>query len=199
MPEKGASHFEGATEGIDVELHKVGGKHPGGKPIAIGRWTFETPVVRRVVEDRLEGQALNACAGKTKLNHGAGEIVRNDINTERDADYHFDVCEIDQHFPEHSFDVVVFDPPFDQGQADEHYDGMHASDLGKARKALAKLTKPGGTLLEFGWNSHGAESFRGWGRDEIHLFQRGPCLQDVILVVDRNHQTKLTEVSVHAD
>ncbi len=181
-------------EPYDVSVHTVGGKHPGGKPIAMGKWTFEVPVVRTIVEGYLDGRVLNACAGKTKLNHGTGEIVRNDINEKRDAQYHYDVCEIDQHFPSDSFDVVVFDPPFDQSQADEHYDSMHASDLGKARKALAELVAPGGLLLEFGWNSHGAEKFKGWSRESLHLFQRGPCLQDVILVVDRNHQTRLTEM-----
>lgn len=183
-----------ATNGFDVEIHQVGGKHPGGKPIAIGRWTFETPVVRRVVEDTLGNEVLNACAGKTQLSEaGNRNIVRNDINPDRDADYHLDVCEIDDHFEENSFDTVVFDPPFDQGQADEHYDGMHASDIGEARKALAKLICPGGKLIELGWNSHSVAAWRNWTREELHIFERGPCLKPVFLTVDWNHQTPLVQ------
>lgn len=177
-----------------MSIHKVGGKERGGKPAAIGRWTFQTEQVRRIVESHLEGRVLNACAGKTKLTHGNGEIVRNDLNPERDADYHYDVCGIDEYFPSDSFDTVVFDPPFDQDQADEHYDGMHASDINAARQALAELTAPGGAIVEFGWSSHGAEAYRGWSREVLTLFQRGPCLQDVIMTVDRNHQTRLTHL-----
>lgn len=185
---------ESAADGFDVEIHQVGGKHPGGKPIAIGRWTFETPVVRRVVEDALGNEILNACAGKTKLSDAGGHvIVRNDINPERDADHHFDVCEIDEHFDGNSFDTVVFDPPFDQGQADEHYDGMHASDIGEARKALAKLVCPGGKLIELGWNSHSVAAWRDWTREELHIFERGPCLKPVFLTVDWNHQPPLIQ------
>jgi hypothetical protein len=178
---------------MKMALTKVGGKEPGGKPQAIGRWTFQTSCVRTVVESHLEGTVLNACCGKTKLRHGTADIVRNDINTDRDADHHIDVCVIDDHFSPGTFDVVLFDPPFDQDQADEHYDGMHASDLNQARQALATLTAPGGKLIEFGWSSHGADAYKGWKREELRLFQRGPCLQDVIMTVDKNHQTTLRE------
>lgn len=180
------------ADGFDVEIHRVGGRHPDGTPIALGRWTFETPVVRHVVEDTLSGRILNACAGKTKLSAaGDREIVRNDINPERNADYHYDVCEIDDHFDADTFDVGVFDPPFDQGQADELYDGMHASDLGRAREALATLVRPGGRLVELGWNSHSVAAWDGWDREALHIFERGPCLQPVFCAVDRNVQTTL--------
>lgn len=188
------------VDGYDVDIHQVGGKHPGGKPIAIGRWTFETPVVRRVVEDNLGDEVLNACAGKTKLSQpGDREIVRNDINPERDADHHYDVCEIDRYFEPNTFDTVVFDPPFDQDQADEHYEGMHASDIGQARAALAPLVRPGGKFIELGWNSHSVSAWSDWTRKNLHIFERGPCLQPVFLTVDWNHQRPLTEVKAVAE
>src|SRR6056297_1529565 len=57
------------------------------------RWTFQSNKIREWVEERLQGRVLNACAGRTKLVHD-GEIVRNDIDEERDADLHVDVCEV---------------------------------------------------------------------------------------------------------
>ena len=104
------------ADGYDISVHRVGGKHPDGKPIAIGRWTFEAPQVRSVVESEcgVDTNVLNACAGKTKLSTHKRQVVRNDLNPERSAHTHYDVCEIDEHFGEDSFDVVVFDPPFDQ-------------------------------------------------------------------------------------
>jgi hypothetical protein len=176
------------------QVHNIGGKEPDGKPACIGRWTFQTQKVRKEVESHLRGRVLNACAGKTKLRTEAvDEIVRNDINEDRDADTHFDVCEIAGHFDE-KFDVVVFDPPFDQKQADELYSGMHARDVGEARKQLAELVTIGGTIVELGWSMWGAaDYFDGWDRDETHVFRRGiPDRPPVFVTVDTKRQMTLS-------
>lgn len=182
------------TEPYLVKIHRVGGRERDGSPTYIGPWTFKTRMVREVVEGWLLGRVLNACAGKTKLSHN-GEIVRNDLNPERDADYHVDVCEATKHFDAHSFDTVVFDPPFDQAQADEHYESMHARQLAPARKELSHLVRPGGVFLELGWNMHSPSSFDGWTREQLHIYNRGPTLQPVFLTVDRRktRQANLNE------
>lgn len=187
-----AGALQTRENGHDVTIHRIGGRNRDGSPSFIGPWTFQCDQVRRVVEDALTGRVLNACAGKTKLNH-SGEIVRNDLNPERDADHHVDVGTIDELFEPDTFDTVVFDPPFDQGQADEHYESMHARQLVPARKKLIELVRPGGVFVELGWNLQSASEQRGWGRDALHIFDRGPTLQPVFLTVDRNHQRRLTD------
>ena len=172
-------------------LHTIGGKHPDGTPIALGAWTFEAPQVRRVVESYLRGRVLNACAGKTHLSHD--DVHRNDLDERRDADTHHDVCSLDEYLPAESFDVVVFDPPFDGEQAAEHYDGNTvgrgpSGGIWEARDALAALTAPGGCVLSVGWNSVGLQSHRAFAREAVHLFQRVQK-PDVVLVVDRKQQT----------
>ena len=173
---------------IDYPLYvrNVGGREPDGSPTFIGPWTFSARMVREVVEDAIEGRTLNACAGKTELSHDV-EIVRNDLNPEMDADYHYDVMEIDEHFDEESFDSVVFDPPFDQEQAREHYDGMHDTRRGPARRKLMELVRPGGVFLECGWNDHGPGLGYddSWYREECHRYRRGPSYQPMFLTVDR--------------
>lgn len=180
-----------SQQAYPVYVHRLGGRDKDGKPSFLGRWTFDTTVVRRVVEDALQGRVLNATAGKTRLRHGGGEIVRNDINPDIPADTRYDVCVIDEHFDPGSFDTCILDPPFDAGQAEKRYEGFHAKEVTAAREALSNLVAPGGVLVEFGWNSHGAAAYRGWVRKEMHIFQRGPCLPDVFGVIDRNTQTKL--------
>ena len=178
-----------------LKIHNVGGREPDGEPSYIGRWTFETKIVRDVVERCIEGRVLNACAGKTELDHD-GEIVRNDLNPDRDADVHHDVCSIDEVFEPCSFDGVVFDPPFDQTQAEEHYDGLHDRQRGPARRKLAELVRPGGIFIELGWNDHGpALAFDGWEREECHRYRRGPSYQPIFLTVDRrkSRQTRLLD------
>jgi hypothetical protein len=170
----------------------IGGKEPDGKPAAIDRWTFQTKKVRDTLLPFLNGRVLNAFAGKTRLDEYKRGIeeVRNDLNPDRDADYHVDAADLGEIFDDRTFDVVVLDPPFDQQQADEHYDSMHARDMGEIRKTVAPLVKPGGRIVEFGWNLWGAaDYFDGWVRDEKLLFRRGiPDRQPMLMVVDRKAQ-----------
>lgn len=180
------------ANGHEVVIHRIGGRNRDGSPSFIGPWTFRCDQVRRVVEDALTGRTLNACAGKTKLHHSA-KIIRNDLNPDRDADCHVDVEAIDTAFIADSFDTVVFDPPFDQSQADEHYESMHARQLGPARDKLLTLVRTGGVFVELGWNMHSANEQPGWEREALHIFDRGPTLQPVFLTIDRNHQRRLTD------
>lgn len=180
--------------GIPPEnIHKVGGREKDGSPTYIGPWTFRCGMVRRVVEDAMHGRVLNACAGKTRLSsHAADEIVRNDINPEMDADHHHDVTAIDELFSPSSFDTVVFDPPYDQTQADEHYEGMHDRERGPARRKLAGLVRPGGTFVELGWNPHSvSDGSDEWDGEPFHLFLRGPSYQPVFLTIDHRNQMRL--------
>jgi len=62
-----------------------GGRDPDGSARMLSRWTFGYTPAREIVQEYLSGRVLNACAGRTKLNH-EGEIVRNDLNPEIDAD-----------------------------------------------------------------------------------------------------------------
>ncbi len=129
--------------------------------------------------------------GKTLLEHD-GEIVRNDLNPDRDADLHVDVCEIADHFVPGEFDTVVFDPPFDDHQAEDKYDGLRADGVLEAFGEFAKLVRPNGRVITFGWNSWGMSSIDAFEREETILLQRGPCLRDVIVTVDRRTNHSIT-------
>ena len=167
-----------------TEIVSNGGRETDGSPRMLSRWTFQYGPARSFVEKRLEGRVLNACAGKTKLNHD-GEIVRNDLNPDRDAETNHDVAEIADHFEPRSFDTVVFDPPFDEKQAETKYDGLHAMDVYAALEQFEELVRPGGLVICFGWNSWGMRSFGAFEREDTVLFQRGPIHRDVIATVDR--------------
>jgi hypothetical protein len=80
---------------------------------------------------------------------------------------------------------VVFDPPFDEKQAETKYDGLHAKDVYSALEQFNQLVRPGGLVITFGWNSWGMRSFGAFERVETTLFQRGPIHRDVIVTVDR--------------
>jgi hypothetical protein len=182
-------------DGYDLTIWPPGGKEKDGTPRHVGRWTFQNGLIRYQVERVIHGDVLNACAGKTELRHRKGTILRNDINEDIDADTHHDVEAIDEHFSERSFDTVVFDPPWSQKQADEHYDGMHARQSGPARRKLGRLVRPGGTFVELGFNMYAPEDIndlQGWSREEVHIFRRGPGGRPpAYMVVDRYPQMTL--------
>ena len=189
----------GVVELEDDDTTNIGGKEPDGKPAAIGRWTFKTKKVRDTLLPFLEGRVLNAFAGETRLDEYKRGIteVRNDLNSDRDAEYHVDAVDLGELFDEESFDVVVLDPPYSQTQSEEHYDGLHARDMGAVRKAAAPLVKPGGCIVEFGRSLWGAaDYFDHWEREEKLLFRRGiPDRDPILMVVDRRiNQATLEEV-----
>lgn len=164
-----------------------GGRADNGSHHTLGRWTFEYDPARDFVEKRLHGRVLNACAGRVELHHPeqTQEIVRNDLNPAIEADLHADVITISEHFEELSFDVVVFDPPFDDNQADDKYDGLRVDSVLDAFQEFQTLVRPDGRVITFGWNSWGMKSIGAFTREETVLLQRGPCLRDVIVTVDR--------------
>ena len=170
-------------QGVD-SIVSNGGRDPDGSARMLSRWTFRYAPARAIVHKYLDGRVLNACAGRTTLDH-EGEIVRNDLNPEVDADLHLDVVDLADHFGAGSFDTVVFDPPFDERNAETNYDGMHAGAVYEAHRVFNELVQPGGTVLTFGWNSWGMRSFDAFERVETTLLQRGPIHRDVIVTVDR--------------
>jgi len=170
---------------MTVRRIKIGGKTGDGDPVYFSPWTFEVPQIRKLVEMWLAGEVLNACAGKTKLDHD-GPIHRNDIDEDGDADSHFDVRELDQHLERHRFDTVVYDPPYTAEMADRHYDGNHVGRKWEARGPIADVTASGGHVLTFGYNSDGFDGWDGWERLATYYF-RTPNWSghDIALSVDR--------------
>lgn len=179
-----------------IQVIGNGGRNEDGSPRTLSRWTFEYGPAREIVEDYIHGpdgyRVLNACAGRTKLDTPV-EVVRNDLNPDIDADLHVDVAEIDEHVVG-TFDAIIFDPPFDEKQAEDKYDGMHAGDMYAALESFRSLSHMSTVVLCFGWNSWGMQSFDEFDREEIYLLQRGPCLRDVIVTVDRRNSGTLGDV-----
>jgi hypothetical protein len=147
------------------------------------KWTFQCDKIRREVEAQLEGRVLNACAGKTKLNH-EGEIIRNDLNEERDADLHVDVNEIAEHFEPNSFDVVIHDPPFSKKQAESTYDGLSPVDEGNAMEQYDQLLKPGGKVIKFGFSTTCMPGQKDYVRTLVCIFNTLGRMNDWLMTVD---------------
>jgi len=88
------------------------------------RWTFEDDNIREWVESHCSGRVLNACAGKTELQH-SNEVVTNDLDSDIETDVSVDVAALAGEFPSQSFETIVFDPPWSLYQSNLRYDGRH--------------------------------------------------------------------------
>jgi len=148
------------------------------------RWTFECDKIRHWVESHLHGDVLNACAGKTKLEHD-GDIHRNDINPERDADTHFDVLKLTEHIEPNSFDVIVHDPPFSKNQADSTYDGIQPADEAQAMREFDQLLRQGGKVIKFGFSTTCMPGSMDYTRQEVAIFNTLGRMNDWLGTVDK--------------
>ena len=156
--------------------------------VSPNRWTFQSTEIRHWVEERLRGRTLNTCAGKTKLAHDH-EIVRNDLDENRDADLHVDVCEIANHFEAGSFGTIVYDPPFSENQANESYDLGDGETVVAGRDAIAKrqfdeLLKPGGWVIQFGFTTTCMPASMDYDRREVAVWNTLGRCNDYLSVVD---------------
>lgn len=93
------------------------------------KWTFESKPIREWVEQRLDGTVLNACAGKTRLQH-TGRVYTNDLSNDIETDTSVDVAKLSLEYDEDTFDTIVFDPPWTLYQSNLRYDGRHVHSTG---------------------------------------------------------------------
>lgn len=154
------------------------------------KWTFEHPAVRRYVEERLEGRVLNLFAGKTTLRH-SGEVVRVDIDPNREPDHCIDAEMIDEYYQPDTFDTVILDPPYNVRKAREKYGGEYVGKFTLIKDKVTDMVRLGGTTLHFGYDSTGMSQSRGYEKDEIALINHKGDHNDTICVVETRVQATL--------
>lgn len=168
-------------EPVKTELYTVSGH----------KWTFEDKATRKWVQERLSGRVLNACAGETELRY-SGDIVRNDINEDRPADYHTRVRELPKLLGSDGFDTIVYDPPWSVFQSNEEYDGEMVGENRIMAEALHELLRQGGTVIGFGYRSTVMPADLGYKRQEVAIFNTIGRTKDYFGVVDKRMNGDVT-------
>ena len=120
----------------------------------------------------------------------------NDLNHETAAEYHME-CEsflASLIFKGVEADLIIMDPPYSPRQVKECYDSigikMAQEDAwgGAARKRrrnlINQLTKKGGVVLTFGWDTNGMGG-KEWEIEEIMLVAHGADHNDTICMAER--------------
>ena len=119
--------------------------------------------------------------------------ITNDLNPEYDTDYHLDALDFLIPFEGESVDGVLFDPPFGPRQVSECYKGFgipvtmqttQASFYTNIKKEIARIVKPNGKVISFGWNSGGIGKTNGFTITRILLVAHGGWHNDTICTVE---------------
>ena len=152
------------------------------------RWTFSIKPIKELLKHELtQGLWIEPFAG---LYSPAG--VKNDLNPDNPADYHMDARDFLKLFSENSVDGVLLDPPYSPRQVRECYDGI-SGDLkwdgrctfwSETKNLCARVIKPGGKVICFGWNSMGLGVNRGFEMRRILLVPHGGSKNDTICTVE---------------
>ena len=164
-----------------------GGYHKGDNSMKITRKgapanhnTFSIPPIRKWIDEhafsRSGNLVIDPFARTSKLAH-----ITNDLNPAFDTDYNLDALDFLRIFSDESVDVVLFDPPYSLRQLKECYNGIghdltsHESRyfFSDMRTEIARVLKPGGICLSFGWSTGGIGKKRNMKITDILIVPHG--------------------------
>lgn len=116
--------------------------------------------------------------------------IRNDADESREAESHADGLDFLRGMAAKSLDGVIFDPPYSTEQALRKYKPKHNGTAGRAeywarcKDEIARIVRPGGKAICFGWDSTGIGKTRGFELQRVLLLCHGACHNDTIVTVE---------------
>lgn len=117
----------------------------------------------------------------------------NDLDPQYGTEYCMDALDFLKGIKAESVDVVLFDPPYSPRQISECYKSLdlsvnmqttQSSFWSNLKKEVARITKPNGKVITFGWNSGGIGKGYGFQIQEILMVAHGGWHNDTICTVD---------------
>lgn len=127
-------------------------------------------------------------------NNNQFATVTNDLNPNYITDYHLDAYDFLKLFEKNSVDMVLYDPPYSPRQISECYKnyGIQVTQKTTSSKwrakhldKIAKILKPNGLLISFGWNTNGGGKKRNFEQLEILDVAHGGSHNDTLATVER--------------
>ena len=152
--------------------------------------TFSIKPIKELLSNNMYGHEkwIDAFANNSKVAN-----ITNDLNPDYDTDYHLDAVDFFKLFPDNSVDGVLYDPPYSLRQVSECYKNVgkevttqttQSSWRRKHIDEIARILKPNGKVICFGWNSSGVGVVRGFELQEVLLVAHGGMHNDTIVTVE---------------
>ena len=157
--------------------------------------TFSIPPIQTFVGQYTAGHnkvIIDAFANDSKVG-----TITNDLNPKFNTTYHMDALDFFKMLEDNTADVVLYDPPYSLRQVKECYEGVGITVTAEHTKAswrarhldeIARILKPNGICLSFGWNTNGVGKKRGFEIIEILIVAHGGSKNDTLCVAERKIQ-----------
>lgn len=154
------------------------------------RWTFKIKPIAELLKQEMEGNMfgwIDPFCGKYSP---AAHSERNDIDPEMDAQYHMDALEFLKMWANRAADGVLYDPPYSITQARKYGKKEYANKKywASCKDEIARITRPGGKVICFGWSSNGIGKKRGFELQRVLLVAHGGNRNDTIVTVEQKKQ-----------
>lgn len=152
-------------------------------------WTFTIKPIAELLKEEIIGLTADPFAGNNSPAH-----EQNDINVEcgnMDAD-HKDALIWLMGKRTAGYDTVLYDPPYSITQARMYGKKEFASMKywADCKNEIARILKPGGKAICFGWSSMGLGKNRGFQMTRILLVPHGASRNDTICTVEIKRRSR---------
>ena len=151
------------------------------------QWTFSMKPVQQCLEKYEVGVGwVDPFAGL----HSPAELT-NDCEADRNAVSTMDALEFLKTLRADSYNGVLFDPPYSVEQCLRCYTPKHKGTAGRAeywakcKDEIARVLKPEGISISFGWDSTGMGKVRNFYIVEVMLLCHGACHNDTIITIEK--------------
>lgn len=157
------------------------------------RYTFKMKAVASLLAREMTGAWADPFCG-----FYSPATLRNDADSEREAESHLDGLDFLRGLADKSVDGVLFDPPYSTEQALRKYKPVQNGTAGRAeywakcKDEIRRIVKHGGKAICFAWDSNGIGKKRGFELERILLLCHGACHNDTIITVE----TRSGELSI---
>jgi hypothetical protein len=153
--------------------------------------TFDIKCINKLIHKYFnpEFKSIDPFANKNRI-----AKITNDLDPEMGTDYCMDALDFIKQFEDNSIDFVLYDPPYSPRQISECYKKLgrsvnmqttQSSFWGNLKKEIARITKPNGMVISFGWNTNGIGKTKGFEIIEILMVAHGGSHNDTLCTVER--------------
>lgn len=146
------------------------------------KWTFTIrPIKDLLAEEVTSGIWVDPFAGED-----SPAEVTNDIDPTMPTEYHLDALSFLRCLGSSKYEGVLYDPPYSITQARQYGKKSFASMKywSECKNEIARVVKPGGKVICFGWSSMGLGKSRGFEMKRVLLVPHGGSKNDTIVTVE---------------
>lgn len=146
------------------------------------KWTFTIKPIKALLDEEIgPGDWIDPFAG-----YNSPATVTNDLDPLAPTSNHQDALEFLKGISDERVDGVLYDPPYSITQA-RMYGKKEYSSMkywADCKNEVARIIKPGGKAICFGWNSMGLGKNRHFEMTRILLVPHGGSKNDTLVTVE---------------